>query len=45
MILNGTGYGKREGLCLKLDFVPLWLAKINITPAMQAETPELAERR
>ena len=44
MILNGTGYGKREVLCLKLDFVPLWLAKINITPAMQAETPELAER-
>ena len=27
MILNGTGYGKREVLCLKLDFVPLWLAK------------------
>ena len=44
LILNGTGYGKREVLCLKLDFVPLWLAKINITPAMQAETSELAER-
>lgn len=29
---------------LKLEFVPLWLAKINITPTMQAETPELAER-
>ena len=29
---------------VKLDFVPLWLAKINITPAMQAETPELAEQ-
>ena len=29
---------------VELDFVPLWLAKINITPAMQAETPELAER-
>lgn len=36
--------GKQSVLCLKLDFVPLWLAKINITPAMQAETPELAER-
>ena len=35
---NNITYG------LKLDFVPLWLAKINITPAMQAETPELAER-
>lgn len=39
-----TAGGKQSVLCLKLDFVPLWLAKINITPAMQAETPELAER-
>lgn len=39
-----TAGGKQNVLCLKLDFVPLWLAKINITPAMQAETPELAER-
>lgn len=31
-------------LALKLDYVPLWLAKINITPTMEAETPELAER-
>ena len=31
-------------VALKLDFVPLWLAKINITPTMEAETPELAER-
>ena len=44
LILNGTRYGKREVLCLKLDFVPMWLAKINITPAMRVETPELAER-
>ena len=33
-----------QTVAIKLDFVPLWLAKINITPAMQAETPELAER-
>lgn len=39
-----TAGGKQSVLCLKLDFVPLWLAKINITPAMQAETPDLAER-
>lgn len=44
LILNGTGYGNREVLCLKLDFVPLWLAKISITPTMEAETPELADR-
>ena len=31
-------------LCLKLDYVPLWLAKIAITPRMERETPELAAR-
>lgn len=30
-------------VAVKLDFVPLWLAKISITPTMEAETPELAE--
>ena len=39
-----TNGGTQSVLCLKLDYVPLWLAKINITPAMQKETPELAER-
>ena len=29
-------------VALKLDFVPLWLAKISITPAMKEERPELA---
>lgn len=38
-----TAGGKQNILCLNLDFVPMWLAKINITPAMQEETPELAE--
>ncbi len=38
-----TNGGMQETLCLKLDFVPLWLAKINITPRMEAEAPELAE--
>lgn len=37
-----TNGGNQEVLCLKLDFVPLWLAKINITPTMEQETPELA---
>lgn len=29
-------------VALKLDFVPLWLAKISITPTMKEEHPELA---
>lgn len=33
-----------ETIAIKLDFVTLWLAKINITPTMEAETPELALR-
>lgn len=31
-------------LALKLDYLPLWLAKISITPTMKAENPKLAER-
>ena len=38
-----TNGGNQETLCLKLDFVPLWLAKISITPTMEQETPDLAE--
>lgn len=29
---------------LRLDFIPLWLAKISITDKMQEEHPELAEK-
>lgn len=29
-----TEGGNQEVLCLKLDFLPLWLAKISITPAI-----------
>lgn len=43
LILN-KGSGEREVFCLKLDYVPLWLAKVNITPAIQAERPELADK-
>ncbi|MCI9466938.1 MAG: hypothetical protein HFE99_07455 [Ruminiclostridium sp.] len=32
-----------ETIAIKLDFVPLWLAKISITPTMEAETPELVD--
>lgn len=39
-----TNGGMQDAYCLKLDFVPLWLAKISITPTMEAETPELAEK-
>lgn len=39
-----TNGGEQNVLCLKLDFVPLWLAKIAITPTMEAETPDLADR-
>lgn len=39
-----TNGGLQETLCLKLDFVPLWLAKISITPIMEAEMPDVADR-
>lgn len=31
-------------LALKLDYVPLWLAKITVTPAMQENNPTLVEK-
>lgn len=39
-----TNGGLQSALCLQLDYVPLWLAKISITPTMERETPEVAER-
>lgn len=33
-----------EALALKLDYIPLWLAKITITPSMQKNNPELTEK-
>lgn len=39
-----TNGGKQEVLCLKLDHVPLWLAKINITTTMEQDNPDLADR-
>jgi len=39
-----TKGGKQDVLCLQLDFVPLWLAKISITPAMKENNPELVDK-
>lgn len=38
-----TNGGVQEVLCIELDFLPLWLAKISITPAMQETSPEAVE--
>lgn len=43
LILN-KGSGERDVFCLKLDYLPIWLAKISITPTMQEEKPELADK-
>lgn len=40
----GNDKAKSEVLCLMLDFLPLWLAKISITPKMQKENPELVKK-
>jgi hypothetical protein len=34
----------REVQCIDNEFIPLWLAKISITPNMQAEQPEVADK-
>lgn len=39
-----TRGGKQEVLCLRHDFVPLWIAKITVTPAMKENTPELVNK-
>lgn len=39
-----TNGGKQSVLCLQLNYVPLWLAKISITPTMQRDNPELVEK-
>lgn len=33
-----------ETLAIELDFLPLWLAKISITPKMQTESPEITDK-
>lgn len=39
-----TKGGKQEVLCLRHDFVPLWIAKITVTPAMKENNPELVDK-
>ena len=39
-----TNGGNQEILCLMLDYLPLWLAKISITPTMKRENPELVDK-
>lgn len=34
----------RHVLCIEIGFIPLWLAKISITPNMQKENPRTVER-
>jgi len=39
-----TNGGNQEVVCLLLDYIPLWLAKINITPTMMQENPNLVTK-
>lgn len=39
-----TKGGKQEVLCLRHDFVPLWIAKITVTPTMKENNPELVDK-
>lgn len=39
-----TGGGNKPVFCLRNDYIPLWLAKVSITPTMQKETPDLADK-
>ena len=39
-----TNGGLQEVLCLGIDFVPLWLAKISITSNMKENNPELVDK-
>ena len=40
----GADNANSDVLCLMLEYLPLWLAKISITPTMKKENPELADR-
>lgn len=42
-ILN-KGSGEREVFCIKLDYVPIWLAKISITQKTREERPDFADK-
>lgn len=40
----GKDNANSDVLCLQLDYIPLWLAKISITPNMKENNPELVEK-
>lgn len=39
-----VGTQGRECLCIQSDYVPLWLAKISITPTMKEENPNAVKK-
>lgn len=39
-----TKGGNQKALCIELDYLPLWLAKISITPNMKNEHPAITEK-
>lgn len=39
-----TKGGNQKSLCIELNYLPLWLAKISITPSMKKDHPEVAEK-
>ena len=39
-----TKGGNQKTMCIEITYLPLWLAKITITPAMKREHPEIAEK-
>lgn len=39
-----TNGGTQDVLCLRIDFIPLWLAKITITEKTRLERPDFAEK-
>lgn len=39
-----TNGGLQEVSCIDLEYLPLWLAKISITPKMQSESPWIVNR-
>lgn len=43
-LLLPTNGGEKDVFCLKNDYLPIWLAKISITPNIQKNNPELAEK-
>lgn len=40
----GNSNAGKDVLCLNIDFIPLWLAKISITPNMKENNPELVDK-